>query len=373
MKLNKKLKSIPLKFLIQEWLKIRNLTLFEEHQFSHNTKKYLKELKLIHKQGGFFFGDLNDYKIFLVCIQKNFSNGNYNLNENLLQDYLLELKDFLFHCGRTENDFTLIKIPLYSFEFEDNSQFVPIFFIVSKPEKPFFETLLGGEEKKNFDILNHKKIIKNAIDTFYENYSHEKDQKIPNLFIKKIHKNNESKKIYKIYLKKFPDEKKYVLLILGIPIENYDINYLKNLIEFYVYAERPVLKLEESIKNQNLNPNISIILLEIRFDFFWRGIFFKSNTVFVSNKKQKIYYLPEITQKKRYIKMANSCEEDYWILLPEVLDLNKISKESFLKLELKKILQEFPINTLFLVSFKNLENTNTSYNYENYLNARPKP
>ncbi len=356
----KKLKSIPLKFLLYEWLRTRNLDIIEESQLSSEEKLNLEKLNFLKKEGGFFFGDLKEIKLYYIITHKENS-----FSENQIQDFLIELKNFLTNCGRKEEDVIFIKYPFSNLELQFIKNSKILFLIVAKSEKPFFESLLGGEIKKNIKtFLNQKNSIKEAIDIFY---SRNKNQieKIPILSIKKIYKKNNIDKIYNFYIKKFLDDKKYVIFIVGFEKENYDINYFKNLIDFYVYNERPVLKLEESLKNQNLSTKVSLILLELRFDFYWKGIFYNSTSIFI--KKNKIHVLPEYSTKRKYIKLASCLETDCWILIPDKRNIFK--KKEQLNHDINNIIQNFDLNLYYFLSFRNfqsqefiLKNSITNFN-----------
>lgn len=341
----KKLRSIPFKFLISEWLRIRNLELIDENHFSIEIEQKLKELNLLKKEGGFFFGDLKEFKLFLIVTNKE------NLfSENQVQDYLNELKDFLISCGRKEEDVIFIKYPFGNLETQYLANTKILFLIIAKSEKPFFESLLGGEIKKNIkSFLNHKHIVKEAFDPFYSIYKNHQ-QKIPLLFIKKIYKKENLNRVYKLYIKKFLENHKYVIFIVGFEREDFNVNYFKNLIDYFVYSDRPVLRFEEALKNHTLNSKLSIILLELRFDCLWKGIFYNSTSIFV--KKNKIHFLPEYVTKKKYIKLANALEEDFWILIPEKKEINSSIKEAIMPYNPNSIIKNFDLNLYFLLSLK---------------------
>ncbi|MFN3603305.1 MAG: hypothetical protein ACK4UJ_01205 [Leptonema sp. (in: bacteria)] len=357
---SKKLKSIPLKYFLSEWLKVRNLVALEESEFSEDIKKQLKELKFLHKEGGFFFGDLREVKIYLVLAKEKVF-----LSKNQIQDYLEELKNFINNCGRKEKDIQFITLPNFQPR-KTQENLKPLFFIVAKSEKPLSEIFLGGENKKNINhLIHHTKIVKEALDSFYTQY-YTSNGEIPNLFIKRIYKNNIQNKIHRFYFKKFIEDKRYVLLFLSLPKENFDTNYIKNIIDFYVYSERPVLKFQETIKDQNWNCNLSLILIEIRFDLYWKGIFYNSNSLFIRKNKNKVYFLPEYNKSKKYIPLSSSSKEDYWILFPNKAD--GIDKESFLHLDLYDISKKIDFDTLYILSYKNLNSNVFQYKNREILN-----
>ncbi len=286
------LKSIPLNKLILEWCKTRDLVLLEEYFFNEKIKNFKKKYLGIYTGGEYF----SDYKNIHICLVGK----KEKISENLLQDYIKELEEFLIHSGRKKNDFYFIKVnrELYSQLMDFN--LYPLLFILWKPEKPIIERILSGE---NENIQIHNNNIVPVKEYFYEiednfnitNYTNHYTMR------KVILSNGNSEFILKYYIKKVQD--KLVFLMLGMKQINFQKDYLKNLIDFYIYSERPVLKLEESLKYDN-NTSRSIILLELKYNGLWKGIFFNCNSLFYRDNKKKFYILPDYLKNKKYIKLA---------------------------------------------------------------------
>jgi hypothetical protein len=157
------LQSIPLQNLLKEWCITRELLFIEENQFSQEIKNLFYQNKIGVFEANYLLTDFKNFHIGL------FAKEEY-LPENLLQDYIEELEEFLKNCGRNQNDFKIFKIKLYNDLEIKNKKIFPLFFIIWIPEKPLLENLLSGKYKDNLDNnLGEFKsnIIQNAKENFY--------------------------------------------------------------------------------------------------------------------------------------------------------------------------------------------------------------
>lgn len=315
------LQSIPLQNLLKEWCITRELLFIEENQFSQEIKNLFYQNKIGVFEANYLLTDFKNFHIGL------FAKEEY-LPENLLQDYIEELEEFLKNCGRNQNDFKILKIKLY-YDLEiKNKKIFPLFFIIWIPEKPLLENLLSGKYKDNNDN-NLGEFKSNIIQNAKENFYLEENKNL--IFygkynIKKI-EFNKNQYIYKYFVKKFND--KYVLLILSLKSKEFKLDYLKNLIEFFVYSERPVLKLEENLRYNKLKDK-SIILLELKFNGLWKGIFYNTTALFYRKNKNRIYLLPNYYYHNKYIKLSFFYNEDELIILPSYNnDMSFIKKVHF--------------------------------------------
>ncbi|GIX41816.1 MAG: hypothetical protein KatS3mg129_1549 [Leptospiraceae bacterium] len=303
------LKSIPLQNLLLEWAKTRNIKLINENAFSKEIKELFYKYKIGVFPSNYLLVDFKNYHITLFLKEEY-------LPANQIQDYIEELEEFLFYCGRNIDDFKIIKINFK--EYLNNEDLYPLFFIIWKPEKPFLENILSGTRDDSDQIELDNTIIRSAKEDFYNN----EDMLTKGEYKFKRIEFNKNQYLYKYYIKKFKD--KYVVLMLAMKAKEFKLDYLKNLIEFFVYSERPVLKLEENLRYAD-NINKSLILLELKLNGKWKGIFYNCVSIFYRNNKQKAYILPDYKKYKKYINLSNFNNNDEIILLPTLTSYSGFS------------------------------------------------
>jgi len=334
------LRSIPLLTLLKEWAKTRDLILLEENQFSSSIKELLHQNRI-----GIYPANtlLVDYKNYHTCLFAK----EEKLSKNLIQDYIQELEDFLYSCGRNKEDFDLIKI-VSSEKVLENRTFIPLFFLIWKPEKPLIEQFLSGNYQENILYNQNSKSIKKVKEDFYTTYNENVEG---NYNFKKL-EFNKNENLYKYYIKKTYD--KYIVLFLAEKREEFKLEYFKNLVEFYVYSDRPVLKFEEYLRSIN-HLNKPIILLELKQNGNWKGIFYNCISLFYRNRKQKLSILPNYQKSKKYIQLANFYPEDFIVLLPTINNIKYQSKFSIQKNEVFNELKNYNLGKALVIEYKKNE------------------
>ncbi len=334
------LRSIPLLTLLKEWAKTRDLILLEENQFSSRIKELLYQNRIAIYPANHL---VVDYKNYHICL---FAKGE-RLSNNLVQDYIQELEDFLYNCGRNKEDFELIKI-ISSEKVIENQILSPLFFLIWKPEKPLLEQFLSGNYQETLHYNQNSKLIKKVKEDFYTNYH----ENIEGYYKFKKLEFNKNEYLYKYYIKKSYD--KYIILFLAQKSEEFKLEYFKNLVEFFVYSERPVLKLEEYLRNIN-HLNKSIILLELKRNGNWKGIFYNCISLFYRNRKHKLSILPNYQISRKYIQLANFYPNDFIVLLPTTINIKHEPKFSISEQEVYKHLESYNLGKAFVIGYKKNE------------------
>lgn len=334
------LRSIPLLTLLKEWAKTRDLILLEENQFSSHIKELLHQNRIGIYPTNTLLVDYKNYHTCLFAKEERLSN-------NLIQDYIQELEEFLYSCGRNKEDYDLIKI-VSPEKILENRTFFPLFFLIWKPEKPLLEQFLSGNYQDTIKYNQNSKLIKKVQEDFYVNY-HENVEGYYNL--KKL-EFNKNQYLYKCFIKKIYD--KYIVLFLAEKREDFKLEYFKNLVEFYVYSDRPVLKFEEYLRNVK-HLNKSIILLELKQNGNWKGIFYNCISLFYRNRKQKLSILPNYQKSRKYIQLANFYPEDFIILLPTIKSINDKPKFPISEQEVSKELENYNPGKALLIGYKKNE------------------
>lgn len=319
------LKSIPLKYFLKEWCQVRDLQIIEETHFNDKIKKLFETLKIGVYPAHTLLSDYKNYKTILIAKKEKIS-------DNLIQDYLNELQTFILELGRKKEEFYFFNIKKEFLEYWNESGLYPLFFVLWKTEKPILERILSGDSDTLPFEKNEKYIIE-VQENFYSSHSETLKSSQPYIFSKIIQKKSKNDKVYKYYIRRIND--RYILFMLYMDYNHFRLDYLKSLIDFFVYAERPVLKLEEALK-YDTNLNKSIILIELKLDGLWKGIFFNCQSLFYRQQQKKVIVLPDYSISKKYIKLSQFRIQDNLILLPSIkkiqirkrnLDFDEILKE----------------------------------------------
>lgn len=337
------LKSIPLKNLLKEWCDIRNLYILDEKDYNKEIKKLFEDLKIGVYPTSSFLSDYKNYKVILIAKKEKIS-------DNLIQDYLQELKNLILSLGRNKEDFYFINIKKEYLEYWKEIGIYPLFFVVWKTEKPLLERILSGEDHI-LPFEKNEKYIYNALDDFYVKPNDSLDLKDAQYYdFKKIIQNKNLKDyIFKYFVRKVED--KYILLMLYMKNSDFRLDYLRNLIDFFVYADRPVLKMEEILRHDT-NYSKSLILLELRFDGFWKGIFFNCQSLFYREMKKRIILLPDYSISKKYIRLSKFQKEDKLILLPSLKKIQITIKNTKFE-DILKELQNSDFKKSLLIIYNN--------------------
>ncbi len=311
-------KSIPLRFYINEWASIRNLIVLYKENFDEITKKFIKENKISYFPGGNLLGDFHNLNIALIGTKNQ-----QFLTEELKQIYIDELEKYFFKEGRDKDEFIIVNLEIDN-SYNQSLEFFPMFYILWIPEKPLWERMISGKdtsiEKKLKETNNFKK-LKEVKQKFYT--SAEKSN--VKFKLKAISLSKENPLIIKHFIKKIED--RYVILFISTQKDFYSLNIFESIVNSFLYSDRPILKMEDYLKFHQIS-SYSISMVELKENGMWKAIFYQSSCFFYRKSKNKLYRLPDYARKRKYIHNSLFDNQDRLFIIPQILNLTNLEIQS---------------------------------------------
>lgn len=134
------LRSMPLSVLIQDFLKVRGLSWYEEEDFPEKAKDALESRQIIVRSGGLFLGDRRNCRAGVVLRSDD---------QNLIPIARIEeeLYEYLIACGWKKDAFAIFRPARMDLSFTRTNGHRPLFLLFWAQERPPVERMLGGRER----------------------------------------------------------------------------------------------------------------------------------------------------------------------------------------------------------------------------------
>lgn len=144
------LRSMPLSVLIQDFLRIRALSWFEEEDFPDQAKEALESRDIIARSGGLFLGDRRNCRAGIVLRDEK---------QNLISIARVEeeLFEYLIACGWRRDTFAIVRPSSLDLSFSKRNGMKPLFLLFWAQERPPLERMLGGRGRLPEPMLKAKK------------------------------------------------------------------------------------------------------------------------------------------------------------------------------------------------------------------------